>query len=256
MIVYSPRAMPRYRSTALLAAILWSGACAPEIGDPCESSIDCDVQNKRMCDLTQPGGYCTLRGCESGTCPDEAVCVMFRPEPVRLAETWCMAGCEDDDDCRDSYDCVHAEDLGQYKVTTTGEDGKSIASNVARSLDGKWSRFCSVPVEIGKVGDSCKSETDCDRREGREQNCDETQPGGYCTIKDCVPGECPEGSLCMKYLPRSESRCVDSCDEEDGCREGYRCRRADEVEEYQLAEDQEGETEEESAKFCVVSTDD
>ncbi|MBN1652813.1 MAG: hypothetical protein JXA30_03470 [Deltaproteobacteria bacterium] len=138
------------------AAILFILGCSKEIGDPCETSVDCDIQNKRICDLNQPGGYCTIRGCEKGTCPEEAVCVMFRPEPERLSSSWCMYSCDDDDDCRDKYSCLTADQLGEIQnVYSLEEDAGtdaevlSLAAPLARNLDKKSAKFCTVkPVNL------------------------------------------------------------------------------------------------------------
>src|SRR5690349_20983358 len=101
--------------------------CAPEIGDACETALDCSSQASRECDRTQPAGYCTIRGCEPGTCPDESVCIKFHPgqaqpgeesdlssQPERLATTYCMAKCSSNGDCRtgDDYHCVSAAEFG------------------------------------------------------------------------------------------------------------------------------------------------
>src|SRR5262245_26278271 len=104
------------RPLLLLCALLALGllACAPEVGDDCKTALDCSSQGSRLCDRTQPGGYCTIRGCEPGTCPEEAVCVKFRPSEERLAVTYCMRKCDDNGDCRsdEDYRCVAARDFG------------------------------------------------------------------------------------------------------------------------------------------------
>lgn len=98
--------------SAVLA--LTCNACAPEIGDECESDLDCSAQGSRPCDRTQPGGYCTIQGCEPGTCPEESVCVKFRPNIERLAATYCMYRCEDNGDCRSGggYRCLSGHEFG------------------------------------------------------------------------------------------------------------------------------------------------
>lgn len=122
------------RLALTIAAVLLaagSAACSPHIGDNCNNSSDCSANGGRVCDIAQPGGYCTVLGCQADTCPDGAVCVEFRPEPDRLAETWCMAHCSSSGDCRDAYACMHAAELG---------------TNVARIVDkeGESVRFCAV----------------------------------------------------------------------------------------------------------------
>src|SRR4051794_9900702 len=106
--------------------------CAPEIGDDCGSALDCSAQGSRLCDRTQPHGYCTIQGCERGTCPGEAVCVKFRPNQARLAVTYCMYKCSDGGDCRDGYACTAAGDFG-----SPGD---------AEILGHASQRFCSIPA--------------------------------------------------------------------------------------------------------------
>ncbi len=120
---------------ALVALSLPSG-CAPEIGDDCKTSDDCSVSGDRLCDRSVPGsgGYCTIAGCDQGTCPDEAICVEFRPAPERLSSTWCMASCDNNGDCRtgDGFSCVTATELGNGDA------------DFARALDGADKQFCAT----------------------------------------------------------------------------------------------------------------
>ena len=88
----------------LVCALLAIAACAPSIGDSCGGSRDCSTTGDRVCDLAQPGGYCTILGCDPDTCPGSSLCVEWRFEPGRLAETWCMAACSGG--CRALYRCV------------------------------------------------------------------------------------------------------------------------------------------------------
>ena len=119
---------------ALLRAALWGtlGAivftgCAPAIGDSCSTNLDCSVTGERVCDLARPNGACTVLGCEADNCPDDAVCVRWRPDPSRLSFTACMKRCNQDSQCRegDGYRCMSAE-----MITTTPEMGVSIAEVV------------------------------------------------------------------------------------------------------------------------------
>lgn len=110
-----------------------AAGCSPSIGDECGSSVNCDINGTRICDTTSPGGYCTIRGCDVGTCPaDESVCVAFFPDTPRLTDTFCMATCENNADCRDGYACFRGSDLGA----------------VVRDGDGK--KFCAVPPPPGE----------------------------------------------------------------------------------------------------------
>ena len=60
-----------------LGAVAISQACTPEIGDKCIVSTDCSVQGDRLCDTSQPDGYCTQLNCRGNDCSDEAACVLF-----------------------------------------------------------------------------------------------------------------------------------------------------------------------------------
>jgi hypothetical protein len=96
-------------------------ACTPEIGDKCQVSTDCSIQGDRLCDISQPEGYCTQLNCNGNSCPDEAACVLFGsavpgcgfddrsgPGGSRIARSFCMAMCQSNSDCRDGYVCADA----------------------------------------------------------------------------------------------------------------------------------------------------
>ncbi|MGN6109060.1 MAG: hypothetical protein ACTHU0_28400 [Kofleriaceae bacterium] len=130
-------------ATAAMAAML--AGCGKEIGDKCIVSSDCDPNGQRQCDLSSKEGYCTIRGCDFSTCPEEAACIRFftgnfnnRPcDPTtedrvggngtddcsldelcslvgrcvpRSSEVrYCMKTCDSNDDCRDGYECRDLE---------------------------------------------------------------------------------------------------------------------------------------------------
>jgi hypothetical protein len=101
----------------VLGAAVFLPGCGPDIGDACASSVDCSQQEARLCDTTQPGGYCTVFNCEPDSCPD-SVCVGFNPvldlacgahddaRWPRFSRTFCMAGCSATSDCRSEYSCA------------------------------------------------------------------------------------------------------------------------------------------------------
>jgi hypothetical protein len=121
-------------------AVSATAGCGDQIGDSCQISSDCSAQGDRFCDTTQPGGgYCTVVGCDHGTCPEEAVCVRFFPvgnnsivcdpqtedledgtdqcsldevctlgnycAPRSAEQRFCMKTCENSGDCREQYEC-------------------------------------------------------------------------------------------------------------------------------------------------------
>jgi hypothetical protein len=93
--------------------------CTPKIGDSCTVSTNCSATGDRLCDITQPGGYCTVFNCEPGTCPADSVCINFGSNLSSVApaqcspaqgtspyqRSFCMATCGSDGDCRGGYTC-------------------------------------------------------------------------------------------------------------------------------------------------------
>jgi hypothetical protein len=118
-------------ATTCLLLSLW--ACGRKIGDECKTQYDCNEEDDtRTCDISQPGGYCTIEGCDETSCPEEAVCIRFFPaeafltdrcDPPATCESheiclqsgWCaprssehrrcLLRCKDSGDCRDEYEC-------------------------------------------------------------------------------------------------------------------------------------------------------
>lgn len=126
---------------AALAALALAAGCAPKIGDKCTVSTDCSATGDRLCDITEPGGYCTVFNCEPDSCPDDAACINFGATLSNLMEpadggsstqivpactasqgnspyqrSFCMASCEGDGDCRGGYQCIEPADVGGVKV--------------------------------------------------------------------------------------------------------------------------------------------
>jgi hypothetical protein len=128
----------RVWSWSLLGSLAVLAGCSPKIGDKCTVSTDCSIQGDRLCDPTQPGGYCTVFNCEPNRCPDEAVCVAFN-EPScsspalsrRFQRTFCMLVCESNDDCRAGYVCQD----------TNGDPVRQVVDVNPQSL-----RICTVPL--------------------------------------------------------------------------------------------------------------
>jgi hypothetical protein len=118
----------------LLLALALVSACGKKIGDSCQLPSDCSNDNSRICELNSPDGYCTIVGCDFGTCPSEAVCVRFYPgldnappcatqsdcafdqictvakvcAPRSVELRFCMLSCGSNDDCREGYECRDA----------------------------------------------------------------------------------------------------------------------------------------------------
>jgi hypothetical protein len=142
-----------------LFALSSLAGCSPKIGDDCTISTDCSIQGDRLCDPTQPGGYCTVFNCEPNRCPSEAVCVGFG-EPScssaalsrRFLRTFCMLVCESNDDCRAGYVCVDTATDPLRKVVD--QDPQSLrvcavpSSNSPTSMPGMDPAICRA-VDAG-----------------------------------------------------------------------------------------------------------
>ena len=94
------------RTLLALLALLAIGGCKPQVGDSCKLSTDCSVTGDRLCDTSQPDGYCTIFNCEPDTCPGDSVCVQFHPSSLRFQRRFCVASCGNPSDCRPGYACV------------------------------------------------------------------------------------------------------------------------------------------------------
>ncbi len=80
--------------------VLGTLACGRHIGDSCSSSADCDpTSGTRTCDLSQPGGYCLLEGCDARSCPGDSVCIRVFPGALLSKTCSADAPCDPDELC-------------------------------------------------------------------------------------------------------------------------------------------------------------
>jgi hypothetical protein len=98
-----------------------------------------------LCDITQPGGYCTVFNCEPGSCPEDSACINFGSTLSSVGSgecslgqgtspyqrSFCMASCASDGDCRGGYSCLNLKGdvpnvLGAELAEPSG-DGKVCA---------------------------------------------------------------------------------------------------------------------------------
>ena len=137
----------RHLRTLLPLALAIAGlvplvACSAKIGDDCKTGIDCSQEAERTCDISQPGGYCTVEGCDERSCPDDSVCIRFFPRlfltgmcmrsedctveelclpqgrcaPRTSERRYCAATCDDGSDCRSGYECRMAGTEGSIPL--------------------------------------------------------------------------------------------------------------------------------------------
>ena len=155
--------MPRLSEKLLLLVMLTAVAagCKPKVGDDCKLSTDCSAAGDRLCDITAPGGYCTVYNCEPGTCPeDESLCVEFGAQrspnvacqdlqsPSPYGRAFCMATCEKDSDCRPDYTCA---DLSADIDTAHGMVKRGNAWGALLIDHDRGHRACLVPVSAAPV---------------------------------------------------------------------------------------------------------
>lgn len=103
--------------------------------------------------------------------------------------------------------------------------------------------LCLATAALGsacspKIGDGCNQRLDCSRTQ-QDRLCDNSAPGGYCTVYDCTPGSCPDEANCVAFnqWPASTQQCNDwarsgadigrfcmrRCEDDSDCRDGYSC---------------------------------
>ena len=127
-------------------------------------STDCSIRGDRLCDTSQPGGYCTQLNCRGNGCADEATCVLFNsampgcgyddrsgPFGSRVARSFCMAQCESNGDCRDGYVCADPRTFPWNAVIL--DDNQSKRTCLAVPLEGQDGGTAG-PVEPAPV---CKA---------------------------------------------------------------------------------------------------
>jgi hypothetical protein len=143
------------RAALCLPLLLSLWACGKKIGDECKTAIDCNEEDdSRSCDISQPGGYCTVEGCDEKSCPSEAACVRFFPHlyldqsvkcdpaandacapqdlcldagycaPRSSELRRCVLKCGDNGDCRSGYECRLSGALGSMALT--GKPGSKV----------------------------------------------------------------------------------------------------------------------------------
>jgi hypothetical protein len=111
---------------AVLAAAVSGAACKRQIGDDCKTATDCDPNGTKACDLSQPGGYCTVMGCDETTCPSEATCIRYFP--TAFLTTPCNPSCEDVTNPDPDAGCDSVADGGGVGADGGAADGGGAAA--------------------------------------------------------------------------------------------------------------------------------
>jgi hypothetical protein len=125
-VSFAPRLL---LAAAVCAAVAAGAGCSRQIGDACTVPADCQPNGSRPCDLSQPGGYCTILGCDETTCPEEATCV--RQFPAKYLTKSCdptqPSTCDADEICLDSGVCARRETERRFcaLVCSSNDDCRS-----------------------------------------------------------------------------------------------------------------------------------
>jgi len=154
------------RLTLGLGVLATLAACGRSIGDACLISTDCSATGDRSCDLSQPGGYCTVEGCDDHSCPSDSVCVRFFP--IDFLTEACQ------------------------RPTSSAADTSADGGTTSELVCGSADNIC-VPCKPGVDGDVCADGPDpglCAPRSTEHRLCVKTCGGNG----DCRGGyECRQG---------------------------------------------------------------
>lgn len=188
-------------------AALGLAACGHSIGDSCQANVDCDPNGNRYCDLASPGGYCTMEGCDSDTCPGDSVCIRFFEQlPTKPCDQETA-----DEDCLPSErclcDCGHPDQPGVCLTPTevgSAADGTLVIAcpdspDVSPPPTGPLGHCAPESSERRWCQKKCGSDSDC--RSGYE--CRRTGTHGCEPVPDRTVGETqvpagPPASFCVR----------------------------------------------------------
>ena len=138
----------------LLFLCLAAPACGDHIGDSCQTNVDCAQDGTRVCDLSQPGGYCIEDGCDETSCPSESICVRFFDQKFATAtcssnapgsagdcpvQDSCTDKCHVDELCvicgSDEHCCVPSTSERRYCAHKCGNNGDCRGGYVCRATE-------------------------------------------------------------------------------------------------------------------------
>jgi len=189
--------MPLRSLFALALAALLLG-CTPKIGNSCTLSTDCSQLGDRLCDTTQPNGYCTVFNCEPDQCPS-SICVGFDPtlDPAcgqadngrwpRFEKSFCLAPCSTTSDCRDQYECVDLS-VPQNQLAWSAQ-----VVDLAAADGGYGFSVCMAATCGDAIKDGTETDVDCGGSQCRA--CNDRQ---HCSVgTDCASGTCSGGGVCV-----------------------------------------------------------
>ena len=194
----------RWRRWALAALVAGTG-CTPSIGDKCLVSTDCSTAGTRVCDTSQPNGYCTVLSCTDDSCPNSAACILFQPSvpgcayddyqaPARTSRAFCMKTCTQDSDCRESdgYVCrnpTHAPWLA-VNFDDNQDEQVCIVGSSSLAMSEPTAAVCSPAPNMSLLDGG--TGTDAELTEGAAEAGGDGGPDGSTGGRDRGEGRTPQ----------------------------------------------------------------
>ena len=171
----------------LFSLALCAAACGHQIGDGCKTSADCDPNGAWACDLSQPGGYCTIAGCTEALCPSGATCIRYFPQRALFPAAYQTKAC--DPSYIPSADASAAEDI-------CAADEICVAIDNMTSMGGLCAKRSYEQRQCAK---SCSSNNDCragyDCRRSGTMGSLLLATNPDVTTKFCAPHVAPDGGI-------------------------------------------------------------
>jgi hypothetical protein len=225
--------MPLRNLWVLSLSLLFAG-CTPKIGNKCTLSTDCSQLGDRLCDSTQPGGYCTIFNCEPDNCPS-SICVAFgwSLDPAcgapdgrwpRFERSFCMSSCGSSADCRTGYDCV---DLSNPDNPASRR--AQVVDTGAADAGGLGFQVCMAATCFDGLKNGDETDIDCGGTcKPCVVSCTDGVKNGDETDVDCggTCKPCPSGRGCKRdadCLPNTDNKSV--CSLHLSCTNPLNCPR-------------------------------
>lgn len=193
-----------------------------DIGEAC-SGESCDD----FCIDDFPGGYCTAAcGMGGDECPADSACTA-----VGRGQFLCLASCDPSAErpCREGYGCSSDVRFGTVCIPgcTVDEDcAMGLSCDATGGFAGEGACFDAS----SEVGDSCEDDAMCPAGGFCLAEDFSAWPGGACIGFGCdldADSGCPGDSRCIPG-GRGGELCIDGCEEDSDCRDGFQCDSTDE----------------------------
>jgi hypothetical protein len=208
-----------------------------EIGAACGTGGDC---NSEFCAsegnfiFPMPGGYCVSRCGSNGECPDGSSCANFG-----RAGSFCLDNCNPDAstrNCRSGYGCATGDMLPNPVCLPGCSDDSDCMDGQQCNPDGGFVGEGRCFNPDSSLGDACADGSQCPSDSLCVSESQSGQPGGTCIGFPCEVESnsgCPGDAQCLPSA-RGGGICLDGCEQDGDCREGYACEASSEFPERQV----------------------